>query len=276
MDNDDLPIGRVLDRREALKLLAMSGAAALVGCNRNAASAADSSTVASSVGNSVAGPAQLPGCVVRPELTVGPYFLDNQLERSDIRDGRPGTQLRLTFLVSQISGGQCKPLEGAIVDVWHCDAAGSYSGFNDARERFNTVGQKFLRGYQKTPSNGAAQFTTIYPGWYRGRTVHIHFKIRAPWAQGTRVTEPGTQYEFTSQLFFDDSLSDKVFATAPYNAKGNRRTRNRDDGIFRQAGDSLVLDAGSLYRDGIFDGYLTNFEIGLDLSDTRAGSEDRM
>ena len=277
MDNDDLPIGRVLDRREAVRLLAMTGAAALVGCNRGTAAASDSQIAVAGGAASSAPSTALPGCVVRPELTVGPYFVDGQLDRSDIRTdptsgaAKPGKPLDLTFNVSQVSGGQCMPLAGAMVDVWHCDASGVYSGVNDTMEGFNTVGQKFLRGSQKTNASGIAKFTTIYPGWYRGRTVHIHFKIRAPWAPGVQVTDATKQYDFTSQLFFDDSLSDKVYAEAPYNSKGARDRRNESDGIFRQSGDSLLLkvtESGSAYA--------ADFDIGLDLSDASVGAGDRM
>jgi protocatechuate 3,4-dioxygenase beta subunit len=118
----------------------------------------------------------------------------------------------------------CLPLAGAIVDVWHCDALGVYSDVADPG--FDTSGQKFLRGFQQTDGDGVARFLTIYPGWYPGRTVHIHFKIRSP-------ASDGSVYDFTSQLFFDDSLSDSVFTSSPYAAKGERGTRNQDDGIFR-------------------------------------------
>jgi protocatechuate 3,4-dioxygenase beta subunit len=267
MENDDLPIGRVLDRREALKLLALTGTAMLVGCNRETASAASTSSAA---GSTSTASVSLPACVVRPELTEGPYFVDNDLDRSDIRTdpatgiARPGAPLILTFNVSQVGNNQCVPLTGAHVDVWQCDAAGTYSGVNDRMEGFNTVGERFLRGYQTTDAMGIARFTTIYPGWYRGRTVHIHFKIRTPWAAGTKVTDANKQYDFTSQLFFDDAFSDKVFTKAPYNAKGDRGLRNEADGIFRQSGDSLLLkvaDAGT--------GYTAAFDIGLDLSGSR-------
>ncbi len=259
MENDDLPIGCVLDRREALKLLAMSSAAIIAGCNRSSAAAADSS-MAGETSRASLNLTAVPGCVVRPELTEGPYFVDNQLDRSDIRSDpatgqvSAGKLLDLTFTVSQVSNGKCLPLKGAIVDVWHCDAGGEYSGVNDQMQGFNTVGKKFLRGYQATSDIGVARFTTIYPGWYPGRTVHIHFKIRTPYA-----SDPNRRYDFTSQLFFEDTLSDKVFAMAPYNTKGRRNSGNDSDGIFRQSGHSLLLNV----LEGP-NGYITAFDIALD------------
>jgi protocatechuate 3,4-dioxygenase beta subunit len=196
--------------------------------------------------------------VVRPEETEGPYFVDEKLNRSDIRsdptDGsvREGVPLALTFIVSSVGGGGCTPLQGASVDVWHCDAAGVYSDVTDnGAGGFSTVGQKFLRGYQVTDADGKAAFTTIYPGWYSGRTVHIHFKIRT-------TDSAGKAYDFTSQLYFDDALTDQVFAQAPYSAKGERNTRNAQDGIYADGGDQLLLE---LTRQG--DGYAATFDIGL-------------
>lgn len=197
--------------------------------------------------------------MVRPEQTEGPYFVDEKLNRSDIRsnpsDGaiKEGTQLRLKFNVSQVSASACVPLVGAFVDVWHCDAEGVYSDVADRAVGFDTTGQKFLRGYQVTEANGSAEFTTIYPGWYQGRTVHIHFKIR------TSLDSAGK--EFTSQLFFDDALSDEVFAQAPYAAKGQRSTKNSTDGIYRSGGDQLTL---SPTKEA--DGYAATFDIGLQMA----------
>ncbi|HKC96152.1 MAG TPA: hypothetical protein VKB81_19235, partial [Nitrospira sp.] len=99
-----------------------------------------------------------------------------------------------------------------------------------------------------------AKFLTIYPGWYQGRTVHIHVKIRtAP--QGKR------SYEFTSQIYFDDALSDRVYADAPYATKGKRTARNQDDRIFRRGGDQLML-APTQTPDGL----AATFAIGLQLA----------
>jgi protocatechuate 3,4-dioxygenase beta subunit len=199
-----------------------------------------------------------PACVVRPEQTEGPYFVDEMLNRSDIRsdssDGsvKEGVPLRLVFNVSQIDGSSCTPLAGAFVDVWQCDALGVYSDVQDPG--FDTTGEKFLRGYQVTDVNGAAEFMTIYPGWYQGRTVHIHFKVRA---------DPASQqgYEFTSQLYFDDSITDQVHAREPYAAKGQRTLKNDGDGIFQNGGSQLMPQ---LAEEG--EGYVATFNIGLQVS----------
>jgi len=243
MDLDDIPIGRVLSRREALAFLGATGALLFLGCSDSSATSSDTGDTSSS-------------CVVRPELTEGPYYVDEELLRSDIRsdpsDGtiRPGALLALTFNVSSAATSACSPLAGAIVDVWHCDALGVYSDVSDPS--FNTSGKKFLRGYQVTGLDGVARFTTIYPGWYQGRAVHIHFKIRS-------AASAASAYEFTSQLFFDDSLTDQVHATEPYASKGQRTLRNSGDGIYNGGGSQLVLDVT-----GTADGYAATFSIALD------------
>jgi len=198
-------------------------------------------------------------CIARPEQTEGPYFVDERLNRADIRtdpsDGsvRPGTKLALTFAVSRLGGAACVPLRGAIVDLWHCDAAGAYSDVRDPG--FDTSGKKFLRGYQVTDADGGARFVTIWPGWYRGRTVHAHFKIRL---------DPTAKrgFDFTSQLYFDDALTDVVHAQEPYAGKGQRRLRNSGDGIFRRGGAQLLL-APTADGSG---SYAATFEIALELA----------
>jgi len=156
----------------------------------------------------------------------------------------------LTVALSRVGGdGQCQPLSGAQVDIWHCDALGVYSDVKDPS--FSTIGSKFLRGYQMTDAQGEARFSTIYPGWYEGRTVHIHLKVRAP-------VEGGRAYEFTSQMYFDDAVSDRIHAGPPYRTKGIRTARNRDDRIFRRGGDQLMLAPTENA-----DGYAAVFPVGL-------------
>ena len=198
-----------------------------------------------------------PACIVRPEQTEGPYFLDEQLNRSDIRSNpstkhiKPGTLLTLIFQTMRIGTGSCRPLSGACVDIWHSDAMGVYSDVRDPW--FDTVGQKFLRGYQVTDAQGEARFITIYPGWYPGRTVHIHFKIRIK-LSASRI------FDFTSQLYFDDEMTDQVHARPLYAARGPRSARNRHDRIFRHGGDQLTLNPSPTA-----DGYSASFLIGLQL-----------
>lgn len=243
MTNDDAPVGRLLSRREAVAMLGATGAAWLA-----------SGTLIPR--HADARPHGL-SCVARPEQTEGPYFVDERLRRTDIRSDpvngeiKPGAPLALTMLVSRVAANTCQPLPGIQVDLWQCDALGIYSDVQDPR--FNTVGQKFLRGYQTTDARGAVRFLTVYPGWYQGRTVHLHFKLR---------TEPAAQrgLEFTSQIYFDDALTDRVHAAAPYASQGQRRTRNRDDRIFQRGGDQLMVDVSE--SGGTYSG---SFAIGLQI-----------
>lgn len=272
MENDDQPIGRILNRRDALKLLGVGSAAFLVSCAAPEATSTLSPTSVSTLASSTQAPSTAIvalDCVVRPELTIGPYFVDGQLNRSDIRSDpadnsvKEGIPLTLNINVVSVGDNSCTPIEGAQVDVWHCDANGQYSGVSDSG--FDTQGQQFLRGYQLTNANGAVQFQTIYPGWYSGRAVHIHFTIRTKAADGQ-------EYQFTSQFFFDDNLTDQVHALEPYTSKGQRDTRNQNDNIFMGGGDQLLL---SLQGDTT-NGYTGAMSIGLDLTDAEVGAADSM
>jgi protocatechuate 3,4-dioxygenase beta subunit len=161
---------------------------------------------------------------------------------------KEGVPLKLRLFAHAITATACAPLSGAIVDIWHCDARGVYSDVDDPS--FRTVGRKFLRGYQTTAGDGSVEFLTIYPGWYRGRTTHVHFKVRGQ-------SEAGRDYAFTSQLYFDEATSERIYAQSPYAASG-RRTRNDDDSIYRGGGKALTL---TLAPDG--NGYSARFDIGL-------------
>jgi protocatechuate 3,4-dioxygenase beta subunit len=257
MDNDDKPIGTILNRRDVLKILGLGSAATLVAaCAPDVIETLSPTTVpsttsvipTSTLATTQAASVPVPACVVRPETTEGPYFVDEMLNRSDIRsdpsDGvvSVGAPLELTFNVSQVSANGCTVLPNAQVDIWHCDAFGVYSDVENAQ------GKKFLRGYQVSDANGVAKFVTIYPGWYPGRTVHIHFKIRI------------NGYDFTSQLFFDDTFTDQVYSLEPYNQRGERNTRNERDGIYGNGGNQLLLN---VTQNG--SGYSAVFDIGLQI-----------
>ena len=162
-------------------------------------------------------------CVLTPELTEGPYYLAGEKNRRDITDGRPGTPLTLRLIV--VNASTCRPIKGAAVDVWHADAGGVYSGFGQG-----AASRTFMRGVQKTDAAGLAIFDTVYPGWYQGRTVHIHVKVHV-----------GGNVVHTGQLFFDDALTDSVYKHSPYSLRPNRDTRNANDSIFVNGGKHSLL-----------------------------------
>jgi protocatechuate 3,4-dioxygenase beta subunit len=235
MHNDDSMIGRLLTRRELVALFGSSAVAAMAHRVSGQAVAPQSGTA-------------VPACVVQPQQTEGPYFVDEKSRRSDIRSDlstgavKAGAPLALAMKVSQVTpDGKCAPLADAQVDLWQCDAMGAYS---DVKDRlFDTTGQKFLRGHQITDATGAVKFVTIYPGWYPGRAVHVHFKVRTSAASSQA-------YEFTSQFYFDEQFTDRVHAREPYVAHTGQRMRNENDGIFKDGGSQLMLPvtevAGSL------------------------------
>jgi protocatechuate 3,4-dioxygenase beta subunit len=214
-------------------------------------------------------------CILTPEMTEGPYYVPDPLLRRDITEGKPGLPLRLRIGVVEVSGQSCAPLANAAVDIWHCDAQGYYSGVSS-----NTPGpdanpdlaaqaatQDFLRGVQLTDANGIAEFDTIYPGWYIGRTIHIHAKVHV----GGDAS--GDQYEsghvaHTGQIFFDDATSDDVFAThEAYAGRPNEmRTRNTDDGILGRNLDEpgFILTLTPLAADSPDSGFSGAITFGVD------------
>lgn len=171
-----------------------------------------------------------PDCVRTPAQTEGPYWVDERLNRSDIRsdpdtgDVRVGLPFRVAMNVSEYASSGCSPVAGCYVDVWHCDALGAYSDVG------GQVGEKWLRGYQVTDAHGNVRFISIYPGYYPGRTPHIHFRVRKFDANGNTV------FNFVSQMYFDDTVTDGIYAReAPYNGRPSRNTRNNNDGIYNAA-----------------------------------------
>jgi protocatechuate 3,4-dioxygenase beta subunit len=224
----------------------------LLGCAASDATAADTTAATTSTGGTT--------CVGTAALTEGPYFVDEKLLRSDIRSDpatgaiAAGVPLALTFNISRIANNACTPLTAAYLDVWHCDAAGVYSD----ESANGSSGRKFLRGYQVSDANGVVNFTTVYPGWYSGRAVHIHFKLRL-------YTGSTKYYEFTSQFFMDETLTSTVHANSPYNTRGQRNTLNTTDGIYNSltAAEKVAL---TLQTTKTTDGYSGVINLGVSVA----------
>lgn len=227
-------------------------------------------------------------CVLTPELTEGPYYLPLELIRADITEGKPGLPLRLRVAVVDLANG-CAPLPDAAVDLWHCDAQGYYSGVDanpggnaDPEAGAGSAAGTFLRGVQLTDADGAAEFLTVYPGWYSGRTVHIHMKVHAGGTAdildlATPAGPDAGSYEgghvaHTGQIFFDDAVSDEVYGSVEAYAGRDdaRRLRNEDDTIL---GDHLdepgfLVALEPLGADPMTDGFLGTVTIGVDSTST--------
>jgi protocatechuate 3,4-dioxygenase beta subunit len=194
-------------------------------------------------------------CAIIPEVTEGPYYFDPQMERVDITEGRPGIPARIRL---QVVDQSCLAIEGARVDLWHCDATGLYSGYAGQGDdgATDTTGETFMRGTQFADANGIVEFETVYPSWYRGRTTHMHFKV---FLDETTV--------LTGQIFFPDALSEYIYRNvAPYNDRsGERDTLNSTDGIAGQSTRAAFAFVKELDSE-----YLVAMIIGVDPAATSA------
>jgi len=212
-------------------------------------------------------------CLMTPEMTEGPYYLDTDLLREDVTEGTPGLPLRLQVLVADSQA--CTPLTNAAVDIWHCDAQGFYSGVgarpgSGAGDAPAVDSGTFLRGIQLTGDDGVAEFTTIYPGWYPGRTVHIHMMVHIDGEVVDEDTYDGGHVSHTGQLFFDDAISDEVYGA--YEAYAGRdesqRTRNDQDNILGNHLDEpgFLVSLSPLDEHDPSQGYFGVITIGVDPS----------
>jgi protocatechuate 3,4-dioxygenase beta subunit len=189
-----------------------------------------------------------PSCVLTPEQEEGPFYIDLARIRRDIVENRPGVPLSLMLTV--VDSKTCEPIRDAAVDIWHCDALGVYSG----EPSEHSQGETYLRGIQLTDGNGLAEFATIYPGQYPGRTTHIHIKVHIGGRQRNGTYVSG-HVSHTGQLFTSDRRDAEVFKLSPYNRNRAELTPRDEDFVFRdQHGSSSVLTltrtSNSLARDG--------------------------
>jgi protocatechuate 3,4-dioxygenase beta subunit len=218
------------------RLLTLAGAAPLV------------LTAASACAEPVAGPTPEKVCKLTPQATQGPYWFDPRLDRADVAEGKPGVPV--TVAVTVVDGG-CRPIPSARVDLWHCDAAGLYSGYEGQGDdhRTGTKGQTFLRGAQLTDAAGRVAFRSIWPGWYEGRTPHMHLKVFLD-----------ARTVLTCQLFVPDALSEWLYDNVPaYRRPRRRDTFNRQDGVALQGGEAMVAAVKELK-----DGYDLALTLGVD------------
>lgn len=287
MDQDILDSRRRVSRRRALAIGGTVGlgsvlAACGISTSDSASSPMESATPSPTATESATASAAAAGdvkamldsagtCVLAVEETAGPYWFDVDSIRSDIREDRPGTPLELGLRVQDISrcstGGAAAPVANCVVEIWHCDAGGEYSGFESGQgtgpggsgggtssgsyssgenESATSDDGTYLRGAQATDADGIAKFTTIYPGWYQGRTVHIHLKVHVD-----------KKTVLTTQLYFDEAASDEVYKYAPYTSRKGQRTSNLQDGIYDKTGLVTIAPAKG--------GYLGVLNLGVDV-----------
>lgn len=225
-----------VSRRLALKVLgALALSSPLLACGDPATEADDPSSMGPDAGRRASDvDSSMLDCVATPQMTEGPFFSDESLNRSDLLTGEEsnvasGLPLSLTMEVFKVAAGSCTAFAGAKVDIWHADIDGLYSNVAaNFLQQQDTTGKTFCRAYQIADEGGVVTFDTIFPGWYGTRAVHIHFKIR--------VEHEGSAYELTSQLYFDEEINDAVMAEAPYSARGERTVRNQTDQVYNGTG----------------------------------------
>ena len=257
-----------ITRRKAL--LAIGGAAsagALLSCgggSDDTTASTTSTTSSTSSTSTTTTSTDSSTCAVTPEGEIGPYFVDDSatgFDRSDIRSNLDGSEtqtgipLTLTITV-QDSESSCIGLQGAQVDIWHCNAEGVYS----AEGVEDTSGLTWLRGYQLTDSAGQVTFTTLFPGWYEGRTTHIHLRVRSKYSEASSTSD-GTN---TTQVFFPQNTVDTINTTiAPYSSHGTNSTTNATDRVYADQTDGkmeLTLTGDTTA------GYVTSVTINLPIT----------
>ncbi|AZS87504.1 protocatechuate dioxygenase [Streptomyces griseoviridis] len=201
-------------------------------------------------------------CTLTKEMTEGPYYLDGQYVRSDVTEGKAGVPLKLSLTV--VDDDTCVPLSGALVEIWHCDALGEYSGFVGNNGHSEPDDGTFLRGGVLTTASGVANLTSVYPGWYRGRCVHIHVKVHT----GVTLTSDGSftggRELHTGQLFFDEAITTKVAAVSPYPTNTVPRTTLARDSIYDGGGTASGLLTLTALGSSASAGYTGTLTLGVE------------
>ncbi|MGP4001113.1 intradiol ring-cleavage dioxygenase [Streptomyces sp. 8N706] len=277
--DENAPAATGFSRRKALTVLggAGLGVAGIAAYAAQASAGTESSaTGAAATGSPAAGSTTAPQCLLTAEQMTGPYYLEDEKVRRDITENRPGVPLALTFQV--VNTKSCKPLPNAAVDIWHCDAGGVYAGYtgispdepydpSKADENGhipNTDETTFLRGVQLTDARGRATFETIFPGWYYGRTTHIHLKVHYGGEVEGRTYEDG-HVAHTGQVFFSDEVADAIAELDPY-AKhtASERVKLTDDRTGQSAGAASVVTLKQVRPGSYSKGLIGSIVLGVD------------
>jgi protocatechuate 3,4-dioxygenase beta subunit len=241
MSTDD----RTLSRRGLIGVLGGGVASVAFGARALDALGADKADVAT--------------CLLTPEVTEGPYWIDDELTRYDVREGKPGLPLVLRFTI--VNAKTCRPIKGADVEIWHADSSGEYSGFDGGSAGGGPGGPgsgaqtktRYLRGHQRSNALGQASFLSVFPGWYRGRTPHVHMKVHV--GSADRVVHTG-------QVFFNEAIQSSVYRSGVYRSRGQADTPHAEDLIYAQAGGSRAIVRLGRRPNGAR-GYLGRIVIGV-------------
>ncbi|WP_406837138.1 intradiol ring-cleavage dioxygenase [Streptomyces sp. AHU1] len=254
-DTSEAPVGR----RTVLIATGASAAALAVAA---AAPVAPSPTPATGLAD--AAPAAAAVCTLTKEMTEGPYYLDGQLVRSDVTEGKAGAPLKLALTV--VDDSTCAAIGNALVEIWHCDALGEYSGFVGNNGHSEPDDGTFLRGGVLTGASGVANITTVYPGWYRGRCVHIHVKVHT----GVTLTSDGSftggRELHTGQLFFNETITTAMAKVSPYSTNKVTRTTLAQDSIYDGGGASSGLLTLTALGSTASAGYTGTLTLGVETS----------
>ncbi|MFJ8494238.1 intradiol ring-cleavage dioxygenase [Streptomyces sp. NPDC094038] len=215
-----------------------------------------STTVSSDASSSV--------CSLTAEVTEGPYSLTGALVREDVREDKEGVEVQYTFTVVD-EANDCAPLADALVEIWHCDALGEYSGFVGKNGHTETDDGTFLRGGRLTDSDGQVSLISIWPGHYVSRAVHVHMRVHTD-VTLTDDSYTGGSIIHTGQLFFDADINTEVQATSPYSDNTTTETQLSDDTIYDDGGASSGLLTLTALGDSVSDGYKATLTVGVSTS----------
>ncbi|MER5401378.1 intradiol ring-cleavage dioxygenase [Streptomyces sp. NPDC002599] len=256
-DTSEAPLGR----RTVLIATGASAAALAVAA---AAPVAPTPTPATVADPADAAPAAAAVCTLTKEMTEGPYYLDGQLVRANVTEGKAGAPLKLVLTV--VDDDTCVPIGNALVEIWHCDALGEYSGFVGNNGHSEPDDGTFLRGGVLTNASGVANITTIYPGWYRGRCVHIHVKVHT----GVTLTSDGSftggRELHTGQLFCSETITAAMARVSPYSTNTVTRTTLAQDSIYDDGGASSGLLTLTALGSTTSAGYTGTLTLGVETS----------